>query len=74
MSNNTEVTMNHQIELFILEMAGKINTGKVAHSVPSSPVVKNIQINPFLHRTPIPSTKKEIPKWVKGAPTPIQEG
>ena len=55
-------------------MADRINTGKVARSVPSSPVVKNIQINPFLHRTPIPSTKKEMSKWVKGAPTPIQEG
>ena len=55
-------------------MADKINTGKVAHSVPSSPVVKNIQINPFLHRTPIPSTKKETSKWVTGVPTPIQEG
>ena len=54
-------------------MADKINTGKVAHSVSSSPVVKNIQINLFLHKTPIPSTKKETPKWVKGAPTPIQE-
>ena len=55
-------------------MADKINAGKVAPSVPSSPVVKNVQINPFLHRTPIPSTKKETPKWVKGEPTPIQEG
>ena len=55
-------------------MADKINTGKVAHSVPSSPVVKNVQINPFLHRTPIPSTKKETSKWVNGVPIPIQEG
>ena len=55
-------------------MADKINTGKVAHSVPSSPVVKNVQYNPFLHRTPINSTKKETPKWVKGVPTLIQEG
>ena len=55
-------------------MADKINTGKVACFVPSSPVVNNIQINPFLHRTPIPSTKKETPKWVNGVPTPIQEG
>ena len=55
-------------------MADKINTGKVARSVPSSSVVKNVQINLFLHRTPIPSTKKETPKWVKGEPTLIQEG
>ena len=55
-------------------MADKIKPGKVAHSVPSSPVVKNVQINPFLHKTPIPSTKKETSKWVKGAPTQIQEG
>ena len=55
-------------------MADKINTGKVAHSVPSSPVVKNIEINPFLHRTPIPSTKQETSKWVARAPTLIQEG
>ena len=55
-------------------MADKINTGKVAHSVPSSPVVKNVQIKPFLHKTPIPSIEKETTKWVKGAPTPIQEG
>ena len=55
-------------------MADKIKTGKVAHSVPSSPVVKNIQINPFLHKTPIPSTERETSRWVKGAPTQIQEG
>ena len=55
-------------------MADKINTGKVARSVPSSSVVKNVQINPLLCRTPIPSTKKETPKWVNGAPTPIPEG
>ena len=54
-------------------MADKINTGKVAHSVPSSPVVQNVQIKPFLHKTPIPSIEKET-KWVQGAPTPIQEG
>ena len=28
----------------------------------------------FLHQTPIPSIEKETTKWVKGAPTPIQEG
>ena len=55
-------------------MADRIKTGKVACSVPSSPVLKNVQINPFLHKTPIPSAKKETPEWVKRAPTPIQEG
>ena len=37
-------------------------------------LLKNIQINLFLHRTPIPSTKKETLKWVNGVPTPIHEG
>ena len=55
-------------------MADQIITGNVSHSVPSSPVVKNVQIQSFLHRTPIPSTDKETTKRVKGAPTPIQEG
>ena len=55
-------------------MADRIITGNVSCSVPSSPVVKNVQIQLLLHRTPIPSTDKETTKWVKGAPTPIQEG
>ena len=55
-------------------MADKIITGDAMRSVPSSPVVKNVQIKPFLHKTPIPSIEKETTKWVKGAPTPIQEG
>ena len=55
-------------------MADQIITGNVTRSVPSSPVVKNVQIKPFLHKTPIPSIKKETTKWVQGAPTPIQEG
>ena len=55
-------------------MADQITTGNVTHSVPSSPVVKNVQIKPFLHKTPIPSVEKETTKWVHGAPTPIQEG
>ena len=55
-------------------MADEINTGNIIHSVPSSPVVKNVQIKLFLHKTPIPSIKKETTKWVEGAPTPIQEG
>ena len=55
-------------------MADQIITGNVTCSVPSSPVVKNVQIKPFLHKTPIPSIEKETTKWVQGAPTPIQEG
>ena len=55
-------------------MADEINTGNVIRSVPSSPVIKNVQIKPFLHKTPIPSIEKETTKWVQGAPTPIQEG
>ena len=55
-------------------MADKIITGNVTRSVPSSPVVKDVQITPFLHKTPIPSIEKEATKWVQGAPTPIQEG
>ena len=55
-------------------MADQIFTGDVMCSVPSSPVVKNVQIKPFLHKTPIPSIEKETPKWVTRVPTPIQEG
>ena len=55
-------------------MADQIVTGNVTHSIPSSPVVKNVLIKLFLHQTPIPSTEKEITKWVQGAPTPVQEG
>ena len=55
-------------------MADQINTRNVTHSVPSSPVVKNVQIKSFLHKTLIPSIEKETTKWVQGAPTPIQEG
>ena len=55
-------------------MADEINTGNVSCSVPSSPVVKNVLIKPFLHKTPIPSVEKETTEWVTGAPTPIQEG
>ena len=55
-------------------MADQIITGDVMRSVPSSPVVKNVQIKPFLHKIPIPSIKKETTTWVMGAPTPIQEG
>ena len=55
-------------------MANQIITGDVIPSVPSSPVVINDQIQPFLHKTPIPSIDEETTKWVKGAQTPIQEG
>ena len=55
-------------------MADEISTGNVICSVPNSPVVKNVQIKSFLHKTPIPSIEKEPTKWVQGAPTPIQEG
>ena len=55
-------------------MADKINTAKVSHSIPSSPVDKNVPIKSFLHQTPIPSMEKETLKWVQRAPTPIQEG
>ena len=59
-----------------LGMAGKIETGKIANSrsVPCSPVIKPVGIRSFLPKTPIPTTKLKSPKWVKGAPTPIQEG
>ena len=55
-------------------MADEINTGNVTCSVPNSPVVGNVQIKPFLNKTPIPSVEKVTSEWVKGAPTPIQEG
>ena len=55
-------------------MADQIITGNVIRSVPNSPVVGNVQIKPFLNKTPIPSMEKETTKWVQGAPTPIQEG
>ena len=55
-------------------MADEIDTGNVTRSVPSSPVVKNVLIKLFLHKTPIPSIEKVTSKWVTGAPTPIQEG
>ena len=59
-----------------LGMADKIESGKIANScsVPCSPVTKPVGIRSFLPKTPIPTTKPESPKWVKGVPTPIQEG
>ena len=46
---------------------------KVVHSVPSSPVDS---IKSFLSKTPIPTLKRitKSPEFVKGAPTPVQEG
>ena len=55
-------------------MADEINTGNVTRSVPNSPVIGNVQIKPFLNKTPIPSVEKVTSEWVMGAPTPIQEG
>ena len=55
-------------------MADEINTQNVIRSVPNSPVVGNVQIKPFLNKTPIPSVEKVTSEWVTGAPTPIQEG
>ena len=59
-----------------LGMADKVEPGKIvnSHSVPCSPVTKLVEIRSFLPKTPIPTTKLKSPKWVKGAPTPIQEG
>ena len=55
-------------------MADEINTGNVTRSVPNSPVVGNVQIKPFLNKTPIPSVEKVTSEWVTRAPTPIQGG
>ena len=44
------------------------------HSVPSSPVTEPVQISEFLNKTPILNPVSEATRWVKGAPTPIQEG
>ena len=55
-------------------MADKIKTGNVAHSVPCSPITTSVHVEPFLHKTPVPSIQEKTLKWVKGAPTPIQEG
>ena len=45
---------------------GKTN---ISHSVPCSPVVKNVFQPKFLSKTPIPKVTENA--WVKGAPTPI---
>ena len=46
---------------------------KVVRSVPSSPVDS---IKLFLSRTPVPNLKQitKSPEFVKGVPTPVQEG
>ena len=55
-------------------MADKIKTGNVTRSVSCSPITANVHVEPFLHKTPIPSTQGRTLEWIKGAPTPIQEG
>ena len=57
-------------------MADKVESGKIinSRSVPCSPVTKPVEIGSFLPKTPIPTTNLKSPKWVKGVPTPIQEG
>ena len=52
-------------------MAEQNITGNVTHSVPSSPVTKNVLNKSFLDQTPIPSV--QTTQWVQGAPTPIQK-
>ena len=56
-------------------MADKVKSGKIvnSHSVPCSPVTKQVEVGSFLPKTPIPTTKLKSPTWVKGAPTPILE-
>ena len=55
-------------------MAYNCNTGKtnISHSVPCSPVVKNVVQSEFLSKTPIPKVTENA--WVKGAPMPILQG
>ena len=55
-------------------MVDKVGTGKSTntHSVPCSPVTKQVDIKSFLQNTQIP--KMEPQNWVQGAPTPIEEG
>ena len=55
-------------------MADKCKTGKtnISHSVPCSPVVKNVAQFEFLSKTPIPKATENA--WVEGAPMPILHG
>ena len=55
-------------------MADKVGTGKSTntHSVPCSPVTKQVDVKSFLKNTLIP--KMEPQNWVQGVPTPIREG
>ena len=54
-------------------MADNHKTGKnnISHSVPCSPVVKNVAQFEFLSKIPIPKVENA---WVKGAPMPILQG
>ena len=55
-------------------MADDSKTGKfnVSHSVPCSPVVKDVTKSDFLSKLPIPKITEF--KWVWGAPTPVAQG
>ena len=55
-------------------MADNRKTGKfnISHSVPCSPVVKDVTKPDFLSKTPIPKVTEA--KWVQGAPTPVVHG
>ena len=47
----------------------KAKRSSISHSVPCSPVVKNVTKSSFLSQTPIPKIVNKV--WVEGAPTPI---
>ena len=52
-------------------MADDCKTGKfpISHSVPCSPVVKDVTKSEFLSKTPIPKITEST--WVQGVPTPV---
>ena len=50
----------------------KAKRSSISHSVPCSPVVKNVTKSSFLLQTPIPKMVDKV--WVEGAPTPIATG
>ena len=50
----------------------KANSSSISHSVPCSPVVKNVTKSSFLSQTPIPKMVNKV--WVEGATTPIAMG
>ena len=78
MGDNIGVKMSHKFEILsmFLGMADKVESGKIvnSHSVPCSAVTKQVENGSFLPKIPIAITKPKSPTWVKGAPTPIQEG